>query len=137
MNPTETNRIVRAHRSGLKKLLGEQEAEIMEQVWAMGGPVLAKQVHERLPANVSLAYSTVACTMGRLVQKGLLQVLNGNTKPYLYLPTLSREQFVQRAVDQLLESLAADFPAAVSSFVRKESSKDATHLVDKIAQLED
>jgi len=44
--------LVSTNRPGLKKLLGDQEADIMEQVWAIGGPVLVKQVHERTQKKI-------------------------------------------------------------------------------------
>ncbi len=132
------NSLLRANRPGLKKLLGDQEADIMEAVWALGaGPVLAKQVHEQMPGGGRLAYSTVVCTMGRLMTKGLLQVVDGTTKPYLYLPTLSREQFVNRAVGQLLEALSADFPVAVSRFLRPGEAQPPETVVRAILEAEE
>ncbi|MBC8122748.1 MAG: BlaI/MecI/CopY family transcriptional regulator [Gemmatimonadaceae bacterium] len=132
------NALIRTNRLGLKKLLGDQEAEIMEQVWAMGGePVLARQVHERMPGGERLAYSTVVCTMGRLATKGLLKVIDATTKPYLYLPTLTREQFVDRTVGKLLEALAADFPLAVSRFLRPGDEQPPETVVQAILEAEE
>jgi predicted transcriptional regulator len=128
------NVALRSNRTGLKKLLGDQEAEIMEQVWLNPGPVLARQIYERMGAN--LAYSTVVCTMGRLIQKGLLKVLDDTTKPYLYLPTVTREAFVQQAVGRLMGALLEDFPAAVSAVVQQEQLLDKS-LVAAVLTLED
>lgn len=128
------NVALRSNRVGLKKLLGDQEAEIMEQVWLIQGPVLARQVHEKMGAD--LAYSTVVCTMGRLINKGLLKVIDDTTKPYLYLPTVSREVFVHQAVSRLMGALMEDFPAAVSAIVRRDQLLDKT-LADTIFTLED
>ncbi|WP_218082807.1 BlaI/MecI/CopY family transcriptional regulator [Anthocerotibacter panamensis] len=114
------NVALRSNRPGLKKLLGDQEAEIMEQVWALEGPVLARQVHERMPSGARLAYSTVVCTMGRLVAKRLLQVVDDTTKPYYYLPTISQKDFVNQAVERVICALMADFPSAVSAIVERE-----------------
>lgn len=125
---------LRSNRAGLKKLLGDQEAEIMEQVWLLGGPVLARQIYERMGAH--LAYSTVACTMGRLINKGLLQVIDDTTKPYLYFPTLSREAFVNQAVDRLMGALLEDFPQAVSAVVQREQRLNQV-LTDRVLALED
>lgn len=110
----------------------------MEAVWALGtGPVLAKQVHEQMPGGKRLAYSTVVCTMGRLTAKSLLKVVDDTTKPYLYLPTLGREQFVDRAVGQLLEALTADFPLAVSRFLRPVEGQPPETVVKAILEAED
>lgn len=114
--------LVRTNRPGLKKLLGDQEAEIMEQVWSIEGPVLARQVYERMPEHLDLAYSTVVCTMGRLVAKGLLTVIDSSTKPYQFLPTVSRTEFVDQAVGRLLQSLTADFPLAVARFLQPQAA---------------
>lgn len=128
------NVALRSNRAGLKKLLGDQEAEIMEQVWLIRGPVLARQVYEKMGAD--LAYSTVVCTMGRLIQKGLLKVIDDTTKPYLYLPTVSREVFIHQAVSRLIGALIEDFPAAVSAIAQREQFLDRT-LVDTVLTLED
>jgi predicted transcriptional regulator len=127
---------VRTNQPGLKKLLGDQEAEIMEQVWALGGSVLAKQVHARMPNGAKLAYSTVVCTMGRLVAKGLLTVVDANTKPYLYVATVDREAFINGAIQHLLDSLHQDFPVAVSNFLQDRGSIPTT-LAETVARLED
>jgi predicted transcriptional regulator len=128
---------VRTNQPGLRKLLGDQEAEIMEQVWAQEGAVLAKQVHARMPNGAKLAYSSVVCTMGRLTSKGLLSVIDGSTKPYLYLPTISREQFIEQSVHKLLEALTQDFPVAVSNFIQQENAPVSPALIDKVASLAD
>ncbi len=128
------NVALRANRAGLKKLLGDQEAEIMEQVWMLSGPILARQIYERMGAH--LAYSTVVCTMGRLINKGLLRVIDDTTKPYLYVPTLSREAFVHQAVGRLMGALFEDFPAAVSAVVQRQQLLDPT-LTDTVLALED
>ena len=132
----DKNTYVRTNQPGLKKLLGDQEAEIMEQVWALGGSVLAKQVHARMPNGVKLAYSTVVCTMGRLVTKGLLTVVDANTKPYLYVVTVEREAFINGAIRHLLDSLRQDFPVAVSNFLQHGGSIPVT-LAETVARLED
>jgi predicted transcriptional regulator len=132
----ERQPLVRTGQSGLKKLLGDQEAEIMEQVWALGGPLLARQVHEAMPGGAKLAYSTVVCTMGRLVAKGLLTVTNPSTKPYLYMATTSREAFIETSIRRVLASLAKDFPAAVAGFLTKGEGLDPK-LGKTLAHLED
>lgn len=128
--------LVRTGQPGLKKLLGDQEAEIMEQVWNIGGLVLARQVHEAMSGGEKLAYSTVVCTMGRLVAKGLLSVKDPSTKPYLYLPTVGREQFIEASVRQVLASLAKDFPLAVANFLQEGGPVPAA-LAEVVNQLED
>ncbi len=133
------NVALRSNRVGLKKLLGDQEAEIMEEVWQISGSVLARQIHEQMPSGTKLAYSTIVCTMGRLVNKGLLKVVDDTTKPYLYCPTLSREAFVNQAVGRLLGGLLEDFPSAVSAIVKQEQHKQALsqELTDTVFTLED
>ncbi len=131
------DKYVRTNQPGLRKLLGDQEAEIMEQVWALEGPVRAKQVHARMPNGAKLAYSSVVCTMGRLTSKGLLVVVDGSTKPYLYLPTITRERFIEQSVHHLLEALTQDFPVAVSNFIQQENAQVSPDLLDTVASLED
>jgi predicted transcriptional regulator len=128
------NVALRSNRMGLKKLLGDQEAAIMEQVWILNGPILARQIYDRMGAD--LAYSTVVCTMGRLMQKGLLTVIDDTTKPYRFLPTLTREEFINQAVGRLMDALLEDFPAAVSAVMQREQRLDKT-LTATVFALED
>ena len=59
------------HKAGLKKILGELEADIMEIVWDRER-VAVRDVYEHLRLQKKCAYTTIMTVMGRLADKGLL-----------------------------------------------------------------
>src|SRR5690349_7256712 len=57
-------------KKGLRKILGDLEADVMEAIWALGQATV-HDVHQRLAdANRELAYTTVMTVMSRLAEKG-------------------------------------------------------------------
>ncbi|MBO9541430.1 BlaI/MecI/CopY family transcriptional regulator [bacterium] len=106
-------------KPGLKKLLGELEADIMQLVWAHeADAVTVREIHERLQETRRIAYTTVMTVMGNLAKKGLLSV-EPVGKAYAYRPTQSYEQFTEGAVSRIVEELLKDFTnPAIASFTR-------------------
>jgi predicted transcriptional regulator len=111
-------------KKGLRKILGDLEADVMEAIWARGEATV-HDVHERLAAaDRELAYTTVMTVMSRLVDKGLL----GRRKDgvaYVYMPSASKEEFTRRTVGTVLSELLDDFTApAMSQFVDLVGEQD-------------
>ena len=104
-------------KKGLRKILGDLEADVMEAVWACGRATV-HDVHERLAAaNRELAYTTVMTVMSRLAEKGLLKKRKEGAA-FVYVPTASKEEFTRRAVGLVVSELLGDFTApAMSQFV--------------------
>lgn len=96
----------------------------MDLAWTLGR-VTVHDVHERLNAKRRLAYTTVMTTMGRLHQKGLLS-RDRESNYYVYSPSLTRDQFIQRTTGAVLDGLLEDFTNPV-----------LTHLVDAIGKADD
>jgi predicted transcriptional regulator len=101
--------------------LGSLEAEIMGLVWEIGRPVHAMEVAEvalykrRGQGQEPIAFSTVATTLRRLSEKGLLTVGKktdipdaGSRRemrtPY-YEPTVGREEMAARILDNVSRTL--------------------------------
>src|SRR5881409_2704672 len=98
--------VFRPDRPGIRKVLGDLEAEIMELIWARPtdqGPTV-RDVFETLYERRRLAYTTVMNTMARLARKNLLRV-EKKDQAYVYYPTLSQDAFVSRFVGRILEDL--------------------------------
>lgn len=119
------------HKVGLKKVLGDLEADIMEIIWQKGS-VSVRDVYETLRLEREIAYTTVMTIMGRLADKELLQKTSkGNA--YIYTPTLTRVEFAKRVVSEVIDGLLDEFAEpAMSHFVEKISEKD----VKQISELE-
>lgn len=119
------------HKIGLKKVLGELEADIMEICW-QGERVTVRDVYEKLRSQREIAYTTVMTIMSRLAEKNLLsKETQGNA--FIYTAVLSKLEFTKRVVGEVLDGLLADFAEpAISHFVDRMGSEDE----QKINQLE-
>ena len=111
-------------KKGLRKILGDLEADVMEAIWALGTATV-HDVHQRLAAaNRELAYTTVMTVMSRLSEKGLLDKQKDGAA-YVYKPAASREEFTRRTVGTVLSQLLDDFSApAMSQFVELVGEQD-------------
>jgi predicted transcriptional regulator len=73
MDPKRYHFTFDPRKKGLRKILGDLEADVMEAMWARGRATV-HDVHERLAAaDRELAYTTVMTVMSRLADKGLLE----------------------------------------------------------------
>lgn len=128
----------RAQQPGLKKLLGDLEADIMEIVWAHpdGHRVPVRDVYEKLRASRTIAYTTVMTVMGNLAKKHVLEVEKSGTA-YLYYAPKNREQFTSEAIGLIVDELVSDFSnAAVAHFVRALEGQDEDVLARLKARIE-
>src|SRR5947207_8973311 len=79
--------VFRPDRPGIRKVLGDLEAEIMELVWAR--PVeqgtTVRDIFEVLYERRRISYTTVMNTMTRLAKKRLLRV-EKQDQAYVYSP---------------------------------------------------
>lgn len=116
--------VFRPNQTGLKKVLGDLEAEIMEVVWAEGGgSLLGKDVHARLTGQPPLAYSTVANTLTALHKKGLLRVVGKQGKASMYAPTVDRELFLRQTLGGFIDTILSDFPETAAALLDERSRK--------------
>ncbi len=114
----------RPGKSGLEKMLGSLESEVMEIIWLKGCEVSVRDVLDALNVERDLAYTTVMTIMGRLAEKNLLKKHKvGNA--FLFKPILSRDEFTSQVVEGLIDDLLSDFSdTAMSHFVRRVEEKD-------------
>ena len=120
------------HKAGLRKVLGDLEADIMEIIWQKD-EVSVRDVYETLRLERDIAYTTVMTIMGRLADKELLNKKSrGNA--YIYTPAVSRIDFAKRVVSAVIDGLMDEFAEpAMSHFVDRLSKEDNT----KISKLEE
>ncbi len=100
----------RPDRPGIRKVLGDLEAEIMELIWARpaGQGTTVRDVFEVLYERRHLAYTTVMNTMTRLARKQLLRVEKVD-QAYVYYPAFTQQEFVSRFVSRILDDLLVNF----------------------------
>lgn len=105
--------VFRPDRPGIRKVLGDLEAEIMEIVWArpVGEGTTVRDVFEVLYERRHSAYTTIMNTMTRMARKHLLRA-EKRDQAYVYYPTMTQEEFVSRFVGHILENLLVGFSGA-------------------------
>lgn len=119
MSPSTEGGAFHPGKPGLRKLLGDLEADIMEAIWRRGDvTVTVREVHEELADQREVAYTTVMTVMGNLAKKGLLAVEKAG-KAHDYRATQTREEFTENAVARIVDELMRDFTTpAVAHFAR-------------------
>ncbi len=105
--------LFRPDRPGIRKVLGDLEAEIMELVWQRPGDqrTTVREIFEVLYERRRVAYTTVMNTMVRLAKKRLLRV-EKQDKAYVYLPNYTEQEFISQFVDRILKDLIFSFSGA-------------------------
>lgn len=137
--------VFRPDRPGIRKVLGDLEAEIMEYIWTRpverGTTVrdVFETLYERRRADErrSIAYTTVMNTMVRLAKKNLLRV-EKQDQAYIYYPNFTQEEFVSRFVGRILEDLLVNFSGAtfesLSAMPDQHTASQVRHLLDEISR---
>lgn len=100
-------------RKGLGKVLGDLEAEIMEEVWARGACTV-RDVYEGLRLRKRIAYTTVMTVMSRLADKGLL-AKDRDGAAFVYRPSVSKDEFRQGVAAEVITGLLDGFGKEVVS----------------------
>lgn len=123
----------RPHSEGLAKLFGTLESDIMELVWARG-EASARDIFEALrDQGQRLSYGAVKTVLDRLVQKQVLARQMENNQ-YSYSARLSRAEFTQSAVKEIISSLIDSFGTPVYAQFVDELQASAP---DQLARLSD
>jgi predicted transcriptional regulator len=118
------------NKKGLRKILGDLEADIMEIVWKKG-EVTVRSVFQILKDDRELAYTTVMTVMSRLADKGLLRKIKEGAA-FVYKATSTRDEFTQSTLKKILNELLQDFAApAISQFIDSVEDVDP----DKMEEL--
>lgn len=92
--------------TGLTRVLGQLEAQIMEAVWQLGAPT-GKEIRDALGPGAH--YKTVLTVANRLVQKGLLVREPTGARAFRYRAAESRETFLGRVAASVANGLVGDF----------------------------
>ncbi len=112
----------------LAKLMGELEAQIMDHIWALEvgqQNVSVRQVCDNMHTSKKLAYNTIMTVMNNLATKNILSITKQNGIN-IYSPVLTREQFINKKVAKLLDSILEDFSIPAFNYLQHK------HLLDKL-----
>jgi len=107
-------RTFRPDRQGIRKILGDLEAEIMEYLWSHPAQqgVTVREVYEALSAQRHIAYTTVMSTMTRLAKKQVLRVTTEQTA-YRYVPTMTPQALLSHVAGRMMEDVLLHFSDAL------------------------
>ncbi|GAC1343640.1 MAG: BlaI/MecI/CopY family transcriptional regulator [Ktedonobacteraceae bacterium] len=139
MTPEPEISTFRPDRPGIRKVLGDLEAEIMELVWShpAGQGTMVRDVFEILYGRRRIAYTTVMSTMSRLAKKNLLRV-EKDDQAYMYYPYFTQQEFVSRFVGRILEDLFVNFSGAtlerLDTLLDTQAATRPRQLLEEIAR---
>lgn len=124
MRLEDQNASFRYNQIGLRKFLGDLECKIMELVWKLAQPtVTVRDVFNALRKEREIAYTTVMTTMVRLSEKGLLKIVDKIGLANCYMPEYDREEFINTAVNMILEIFTSQFPKESQEFLDQMQAK--------------
>src|SRR5260370_7335555 len=105
--------VFRPDRPGIRKVLGDLEAEIMELIWErpIEQGTTVREVFEVLYERRHMAYTTVMNTMTRMAKKHLLRV-ETQDQAYVYYPTQGHQELLSLSVGAILENFLVNFSGA-------------------------
>jgi predicted transcriptional regulator len=132
MNAEPDFRLFRPDRPGIRKVLGDLEAEIMELIWARPGDqrTTVREIFEIMYERRHLGYTTIMNTMVRLTKKGLLRV-EKQDKAYVYLPVFTQQEFISQFVDRILKDLIFNFSGATMESLRALPDSEEVRLMQQ------
>jgi len=124
---------LRGTNPGLRQVLGDLEAEIMECLWEMGSASV-RDVHECLLGRRDIAYTTVMTVMSRLAEKGML-ARRQDGRAYIYNPVQTRDAFCTGVVKRVMAGLFGSGGRPVlAHFVESLAEEDQAEL-DLLSEL--
>lgn len=140
MDPDARELTLHPDRQGLRMVLGDLEAVIMEVIWRQPADrwCSVRDIYETLRTERQIAYTTVMNTMTRLAKKGVLASTRRDTA-YLYRPRQSREAFLAGVVGHVLERLLVQLTgptqAALTDYTAQHPDEQlrVAQLLDAIA----
>ena len=96
----------------------------MRVAWQRG-KVTVRDVYDSLGRNRNLAYTTVMTTMHRLTNKGFLQRSElGAGRTHAFWPAISEDEYVQSALQAVLDWLVARFDMPALTYLMHPDEKD-------------
>ena len=108
-------KMFRLGKTGLARVLGELESQVMEALWTGQGALSVQGICDSLgPAS---NYKTVMTVLNRLVGKGMLD-RHREGRAFLYKPRVNRDEFRQSIAEGVVQGLMQDYgDVAVASFI--------------------
>ena len=78
------------------------ELEIMKAIWSAGKPVIITDIWREIQGH-DWTYQTVQTFVNRLHAKGYIKIVGKRVRSYMYVPALSRAEYIVRTRGELLD----------------------------------
>lgn len=123
----------RFRNEGMGKVLGTLEQDVMQVLWKTPG-LCGREVSEELRKDRKIAVTTVFTILERLVKKGLVRKVKGESV-YTFEPVQSEEELAGAISKEVFRGvLDLGSGSALASFVDIVASKDPEEL-ERLARL--
>ncbi|MBR5947027.1 MAG: BlaI/MecI/CopY family transcriptional regulator [Clostridia bacterium] len=119
------------------KDVSSAELEIMKIIWTAGKPVIITDIWREIEGH-DWTYQTVQTFVNRLNAKGYIKIVGKQVRSYLYLPTVTRAEYIVQSRGELIDGGEGASISDVISIMFRQGfcSKDELEkLSDTIAQL--
>ena len=114
----------------LLKDVSSSELEIMKIIWAAGKPVIITDIWRGVSGH-DWTYQTVQTFVNRLNAKGYIKIIGKQVRSYLYIPTMSRAEYIVKTRGSLLDGSEGASLADFVSLMYRQSLCDRDEL-DKL-----
>ena len=105
----------RLGKTGLARVLGELESQVMEALWESQDPLSVQNVCDSLGPESN--YKTVTTVLNRLVEKRLLK-RRRRGRAFHYQARVDRDEFRKSVAEGVVQGLMQDYgDVAVASFI--------------------
>ena len=84
------------------KDVSSAELEIMKIIWTAGKPVIITDIWREIEGH-DWTYQTVQTFVNRLNAKGYIKIVGKQVRSYLYLPTVTRAEYIVQSRGELLD----------------------------------
>ena len=121
------------NRVGLRKILGDLEADVMDVLWQREQATV-REVHGCLCEEREIAYTTVMTVMTRLTEKKLL-VREKDGIAFMYMPVLGKKEFTKRAVSEIVDGLMDGFAEPVMAHLIEKLGQEDSAMLEELARL--
>ena len=84
------------------KDVSSAELEIMKIIWTAGKPVIITDIWREIQGH-DWTYQTVQTFVNRLNAKGYIKIVGKQVRSYLYLPTVTRAEYIVQSRGDLID----------------------------------
>ena len=103
------------------------ELEIMKIIWTAGKPVIITDIWREIEGH-DWTYQTVQTFVNRLNAKGYIKIVGKQVRSYLYLPTVTRAEYIVQSRGNLIDGSEGASISDVVSLMFKQGICDKEEL---------